>query len=273
MSSDLQEAAARQPATALPALITAPLGLVTALNDAPGGGGRAEQLAAQLQTAVSVGIIGAGVRLPPERELAEQLGVTVLLLRQALAVLRDRGVITTRRGNGGGSVVTDASAVSREETAARLRGLSTEWLRDLGDLSGSIGSSACRLAAERADTDDVERVRELAAAFRAATTLEQLRTADSRLHIAVAGAAQSLRLTAASVQVRGELAPLLWHEVDGELPTAAVAEQHDAIVAAITAGDAERARRLGAEHSELEVRHVIEAHLAEVLAGVATAPG
>lgn len=247
-------------------LVAAPLALVTALGDAGGSGGRAEQVAAQLETAITVGLVGAGTRLPPERDLAEQLGVTVLQLRQALAMLRDRGVITTRRGNGGGSFVTDTSAVSPGEVAARLRELSTEWLRDLGDLSGSITAASCRLAAERADDDDVDHLRELLAAFEVATTTEQLRLADSRLHIALAGAAQSLRLTTASVQLRGEIAPLLWHEVDGELPTAAVAEQHAALVAAIARGDAEQAHLLGQLHSEHEVRHVIEAHLAEVIA-------
>ncbi|MEH3078577.1 MAG: GntR family transcriptional regulator [Quadrisphaera sp.] len=247
-------------------LVAAPLALVTALGDAGGAGGRAEQVAAQLETAITVGLVGAGTRLPPERDLAEQLGVTVLQLRQALAMLRDRGVITTRRGNGGGSFVTDTSAVSPGEVAARLRELSTEWLRDLGDLSGSITATSCRLAAERADDDDVDHLRELVAAFEVATSTEQLRLADSRLHIALAGAAQSLRLTTASVQLRGEIAPLLWHEVDGELPTAAVAEQHAALVAAIARGDAEQAHHLGQLHSEHEVRHVIEAHLAEVIA-------
>lgn len=252
----------------------APLVLVTAIGDATGGAaGRAEQVAAQLETAVSVGLVGAGVRLPPERELAEQLGVTVLQLRQALAILRERGLITTRRGNGGGSFVTDASVVSPVEVSQRLRRLSTEWLRDLGDLSSSITSSACRLAAERADEPDVEHLRELATAFEQATTTQQLRLADSRLHVALGGAAQSLRLTAASVQVRGEIAPLLWHEVDGELPTAALTEQHADLVAAIAAGDAERARRLGQLHAEHEVRHVIEAHLAEVLTEVTSASG
>ncbi|PWJ54115.1 transcriptional regulator, GntR family [Quadrisphaera granulorum] len=265
-------------------LLPAPLGLVTGLVPsapaAPGGagggaggaGGRAEQVAAQLETAVCVGLLSAGTRLPPERELAEQLGVTVLQLRQALAILRERGIITTRRGNGGGSFVADASAVSREEVAARLRGLSTEWLRDLGDLSGSITASACRLAAERADATDIDRLRELATAFVSAASLEQLRLADSRLHIAIAGAAQSRRLTAASVQVRGEVSPLLWHAVDGELPTAAAVEHHTAIVEAIARGDADAARRAGLLHSEQETRHVIEAHLAEVLTEATSSP-
>ncbi|TNM67760.1 FadR family transcriptional regulator [Streptomyces sp. NP160] len=253
-------------------LVPAPLALVTGLADAaPSSGGRAEQVAAQLETAVCVGLVSAGTRLPPERELAEQLGVTVLQLRQALALLRERGIVTTRRGNGGGSFVTDASAVQPHEVAQRLRGLSTEWLRDLGDLSGSISASACRLAAERADPSDVDRLRELAGAFAAATGLEQLRLADSRLHIAVAGAAQSRRLTAASVQVRGEVAPLLWYAVDGELPTRAAVEHHAAIVDAIARGDADGAHRAGLLHSEQECRHLIEAHLAEVLTEATTA--
>jgi len=89
-----------------------PFSLVAQLrtNDAAGAD-RAEQVVHQLETAIAVGLIGHGERLPPERELAAQLGVAVLTLRAAVGVVagprlhrnptgtrrRQRGV---RRGSG-----------------------------------------------------------------------------------------------------------------------------------------------------------------------------
>lgn len=245
------------------------IGLGATLSDVVAGtGGRAEQVAAQLETAISVGLVRAGVRLPSERDLSEQLGVTVLQLRQALALLRDRGAITTRRGRGGGSFVADASAASGAQVAARLRDLSTDQLRDLGDLSTTITGGAAQLAAERADASEVARLRLLAETLATARTAEELRLADSRFHIALAAAAQSRRLTATTVQVRGELSPLLWFPIDGQLPTQAALDHHSALVDAIGRGDADEAVRCGRRHGQQETQHIIQAHLAQVLAQV-----
>ena len=65
----------------------------------------------QLATAIRLGVLRDGELLPPERDLAEQLGVSRNTLREAIAALRDSGLVTTRRGRGGGSVVTYAAPV------------------------------------------------------------------------------------------------------------------------------------------------------------------
>lgn len=229
------------------------------------GGGRAEQVAHQLETAIAVGLIGRGERLPPERDLAHQLGVSMAQVRQALASLRDRGVISTRRGRGGGSVVCDASVVSGAEVERRLRERSTEELRDLGDLAGSVTAASARLSAARADGPDLRRLHDLAARFEGATDAEGLRRADSRFHIGLAVAAQSQRLTTATVQVQGELAPLLWAPVGRPLPRADIARQHAGILEALAEGDELRAQALALEHSAYETEVLIDAHLEIVL--------
>src|SRR5512143_3271335 len=53
-----------------------------------------------LRRAILSGEIGAGERLPPERELAAQLGVSRLTLRAALATLDAAGLISVRQGSG-----------------------------------------------------------------------------------------------------------------------------------------------------------------------------
>lgn len=53
-----------------------------------------------LRRAVLTGELGAGDRLPPERELATTLGVSRLTLRAALAALTAQGLLTVRHGRG-----------------------------------------------------------------------------------------------------------------------------------------------------------------------------
>jgi DNA-binding FadR family transcriptional regulator len=231
------------------------------------GADRAERIAHQLETAIAVGLIGYGEQLPPERELAAQLGVAVLTLRAALASLRDRGFIQTRRGRGGGSAVRDAGMVTDKERRRRLRERSTEELRDLGDLSGSIAAASARLAAARSDDADQLRLQNLSESFGAVLTPQERRLADSRFHIGIAVAAQSNRLTTATVQVQGEVAPLLWAPDPAEqlLVWDEAAEDHAAIVAAISAGDEAAAQAAALEHSARETEALINAHLEIVM--------
>lgn len=245
-----------------------PFSLVAQLrtNEATGAD-RAEQVVHQLETAIAVGLIGYGERLPPERELAAQLGVAVLTLRTALASLRDRGFIQTRRGRGGGSAVYDAGVVTEKERRRRLRERSTEELRDLGDLSGSIAAASARLAAARSDGADQLRLQNLADSFGAALTPQERRRADSRFHIGVAVAAQSNRLATATVQVQGEIAPLLWaSDPAGQLfAWEEAVEDHAAMIAAIAAGDEQAAQAAALDHCARETEALIDAHLEFVM--------
>src|SRR6187455_1259942 len=59
----------------------------------------------QLATAIRLGVYPRGSTLPPERELAERLGVSRATLREAIAALRAADFVSTTRGRGGGTVV------------------------------------------------------------------------------------------------------------------------------------------------------------------------
>ncbi len=54
----------------------------------------------QIEQLILRGILRPGERLPAERELAEQLGVSRPSLREAIAGLQDRGLLSTRAGAG-----------------------------------------------------------------------------------------------------------------------------------------------------------------------------
>lgn len=220
----------------------------------------ADSVVQHLEMAMAVGLLTDGERLPTEAELAGKLGVSTVTLRQALTILRDRGLIETRRGRGGGSYVQDSGTTSHERAETRLRAMSTEKLRDLGDLAEALTGAAARLAALRALPEDVDRLAELARHFADAADADARRRADSRFHIELGLAAQSSHLTTLLVQTQGQLAPLLWAP---RWPAATgTAHEHALIVIAIRAQDAEAAHQHAIAHCAGETRVLIDRHIA-----------
>jgi GntR family transcriptional repressor for pyruvate dehydrogenase complex len=65
-----------------------------------------ELVADKLRDRILTGKLSDGDRLPPEDELTASLGIARTTLREALRVLESQGLLTIRRGRGGGPVVT-----------------------------------------------------------------------------------------------------------------------------------------------------------------------
>ena len=103
----------------------------------------------QLATAIRLGVYPFGSTLPPERELAERLEVSRATLREAMAALRTAGLVETRRGRGGGTVVTmkpqGPSARTADRTTAAQR---KDWL-DALSFRRIVEPGAAALAASR----------------------------------------------------------------------------------------------------------------------------
>ena len=79
----------------------------------------------QLATAIRLGVYPLGSTLPSERELASRLTVSRATLREAMAALREAGLVETRRGRGGGTVVTLKPRTPSARAAARVSRRST----------------------------------------------------------------------------------------------------------------------------------------------------
>lgn len=225
---------------------------------------RAEAVVRRIGEAIALGLLNDGDQLPPENELAPRLGVAIGTVREALVSLREHGLVETRRGRGGGSFVR----ASDEELSAlqlqRLKAISTTELRDIGDEKLAVSGTAARLAAERADPEIGPRLKSMVAALRDATTFAQARRTESRFHIEIAIASQSVRLSHAEARIQAKLNPLVW------LPEHAprvddVAHRLDDLVVALTAGDGAQARTITENHVLSCVRCAVAAHLRTVI--------
>ncbi len=226
-----------------------------------GAGGRSEAVVQRLTEAINLGLIASGERLPVESELAAQFRVSSATLREALAILREQGLVATRRGRNGGTFTLGTARPPVERLRKRLLALTTTELRDLGDEHFAIAGAAAKLAAMRVGQDDVERLERTADQMAAATTFAGKSRADSRFHIEIAVASQSERLTRAEVRLQGEVAELLWGALGKTLDRMAAHAEHRAIVAAIAGEDEEQAELLARTHAQSNVRRLIEAHM------------
>jgi len=209
--------------------------------------GAVERIVRRIGEAVGSGVLAEGERLPPEAELAAMLEVAPMTLRQALAVLRDAGVLETRRGRGGGSFVASATV----GTPAGARVPAAGELRELTDWRRAVSGEAAALAAERATDDALERIADAAGAVESgADAFAAYRLADSRFHLTIAEAAGSSRLVTAETAIQAELGEILAAVPGPEAARRASSEGHAPLLAALAARDPAAARAALERHVE-----------------------
>jgi GntR family transcriptional repressor for pyruvate dehydrogenase complex len=205
----------------------------------------------QLATTIRLGVYPRGTTLPPERELATRLNVSRSTLREAMAALRQAGLVETRRGRGGGTVVTlkprtpSARAASRL-TSARRR----DWL-DALEFRRIVEPGAAQLAAaQRLGESGRSQLEAAHADVVAARKPAQHRQADSRFHLTVATLTESPRVIEAVTSVQGTLHEMLLAIPVLEANIGHSDRQHAALVRAILSGNQEQARRVMTEHCD-----------------------
>jgi len=221
--------------------------------------GRAEAVTRRLRDAIVLGVLRDGEQLPSEVELAESLGVAPVTARESLQALRELGLVMTRRGRRGGSFVTAPANPEAVLLRTRLAELSVVDIRDFGDLYRAIGGAAAAYAADRAAGDEIERLR--AVGVRRAVDPGGSRRAEAQFHLEVAAAGQSARMTQEELRLQAEFGPLLWLSMATGEGRARSEADHAAIVDAIAAGDAARARALTEDHVGRAIDAVVRVRL------------
>jgi len=197
----------------------------------------------QIRGEILAGILQPGERLPPERELAESLGIARLTLRAALARLEAEGLVRARQGSG--ITVLDYRTEGGVELLPHLlaRG---DWslLGPVLQLRRAVAVEAVAAAVERASDADLDRLQALAEELSSETDLPALAEGNLAFSRGVIRLTDNLPLellfnaVAKVYRSRPELVDLLLAEPD------AVRASFPAIVALIRTRDAERARAL-----------------------------
>jgi DNA-binding FadR family transcriptional regulator len=205
-----------------------------------------EETVERLGTAIRLGLLAPGARLPPERDLAEQLGIARSTLRQALMSLTESGHLIATRGRGGGTFVSKTPPLA-ESTRVELAG--GHW-REVLDHRIAVEVGAVVLAAERRSADDLSRMRELVESMREVGDFSDYRRADVFFHLGIAEATRSPRVLAVMTELQGQMSELIAHIAHPAPVLARSNDQHAQLVRLLDQRDGFGAARLVREHLE-----------------------
>ena len=212
-----------------------------------------EETVERLLTVIKLGVVGPGQRFPSERDLAAQLGISRITLREAIHELQQAGFIESRRGRSGGTFVTYQPPPPSRDEVRRIARQDGSKLADALTFRMAVETGSAQLLAQapdeaaRATIRDVLQAR-LADVNRASP--QDYRRLDTLFHLSIAELTGSPLLADACADARLRLngllnaIPVLKRNIDH------TAGQHAAIVHAILAGDPELARRAVTEHLE-----------------------
>jgi GntR family transcriptional repressor for pyruvate dehydrogenase complex len=222
----------------------------------------ADTLAAELEKRILEGSLKPGDRLPPERELALELGVSRPSLREAIQKLVSKGLLTTRHGDG--TQVTDRlEAHFADPWQDMLKGHPLLH-RDLLEFRQMLEGQAAALAAERATDVDIGRLDAAFAALQGAYASDDLLACidvDVAFHQAIAEASHNLlmgHLTASLMKViHGHVSGNLEHLHTRPERWGQLQAQHQAIWQAIRERQPQQAALAARKHIEF-VRENIE---------------
>jgi GntR family transcriptional repressor for pyruvate dehydrogenase complex len=217
-----------------------------------------EETVDRLGTAIKLGLLAPGARLPAERELCTRMGIARSTLRQALTALSQSGHVFATRGRGGGTFVSDPQPPSNPPSEQML----SRW-RETCDQRLAVELGVAVLAAERADSADLDALDEVAG------TLEDLledfvayRQADIRLHVGLAEATRSTSLVRVMTEAQGAMSDLIAYIAHPPQVLASSNAQHRRLLAAVRERDAMHAAQVMTEHLQ-GTEHILAGLLPE----------
>ena len=147
--------------------------------------------------------------------------------------------------------------------------MSSHDLVDLADMQRAVSGQASRLAAARITPDFVARLTTHIDHLEHAGVIGERRRIDGRFLIEVAAASQSVRLTRVEMQLQAEVNELRWltasdgdegeHEQTTHLHK--VVASHRQLVAAIGAGDEDRAQGVAEQRVDADLQRLLGLHM------------
>ena len=225
-------------------------------------------LAGRIKDLIQQRQLAPGARLPAERQLAQQLGVSRSSLREAIRALIGEGLLYSKRG--GGTWLCEGNPHWSEENIVQPLKLlvadDPDYRYDILEARHAIEASTAWYAALRATAEDKERLQSCFDAIKQEENVSEdmASQADVRFHLAIAEASHNvvllqtmrgffdlLQSSVAHSRQRMYTAPVIYSQL---------IEQHEELLLAILAHDPERARKaaqhhLGFVHTTLKTLH------------------
>jgi GntR family transcriptional regulator, transcriptional repressor for pyruvate dehydrogenase complex len=197
---------------------------------------------------IQVGDLSPGDRLPPELQLANQLGVSRTSLREAVRALTLVNVLHVRQGDGTYVASLEPTALL-SSTRFVMSMIQDASLVELFAVRRTLESWAAAEAAARIDDDRLRQLHGYLTAMKSAASIEDLTNADAAFHALVAETAGNRFLVALLDSLSGQTrrVRLARYETDAGTRQNTISE-HEAIYQALASRDPELARTVAAFH-------------------------
>ncbi len=217
----------------------------------------ADTIVEQLETMILEGTLQPGERLPAERVLAEQFGVSRPSLREAVQRLAAKGLLVSRQG--GGHYVAESLGSSFSDPLIGLLENRPDAHRDLLEFRRTLEGDCAYYAAQRATEVDKAQLTEAYEALQACYSDDGKQdvsaegAADARFHLAIAEASHNVILLHTIRGLFNMLKNSVVTNIGGMYAKTAetrngLLEQHQQLFEAIMAGRAEDAREIAGLH-------------------------
>ena len=213
------------------------------------------QVAERIQQLIEAGTYTTGSRLPAERELASQLGVSRPTIREAIIALEIGGLVEVRSGSG-------VYVLERAEVRA-LPEIEAPGPFEILEARRLFESEACALAAKQISPEQLQQLAQLLAVMeQAGQTVEQAETVDQQFHCAIAEASGNSAVSATVAwlwQLRNESEiSTRFHQRVREEGSRPIVADHQLILRALVAGDSDAARDAMASHLQRVIDSLLE---------------
>lgn len=206
-------------------------------------------IADQIRTAIVTGQIAPGERLPPERELAEQFGVSRVTVRDALRALEATGLIEVKVGARGGAFATVPSGSVMGQAISDMMMMSALTPEDIVEARLVVELGTVTLACSRATEEDLASLRDVCDRGRQALAQKTYtRELSWEFHALLARASHNGAVSGLTQSFRSTLSMHPVRVREGARASGRTVDEHVRILDAIERGDGVTARSEMAHH-------------------------
>lgn len=212
--------------------------------------GSSDRVIARIRDLIIDGTLSPGQRLPPEKELAESLGVSRNALREAVKALELVRVLDARQGDG--TYVTSLEAPVLSEALGFILDLHRDdSLLEIFEVRRLLEPQAAGLTAARIDDATLHILDDAVASVGPHSTVDELVTHDLAFHHTISAASGNGYLVAVLDALNGPtVRGRVWRGLTQEDVVERTISEHRGIVDALRAHDADLARSRATEHIE-----------------------
>ncbi len=207
--------------------------------------------------------LGPGDRLPPERELAQKLGMSRSLVRRTLLRLEKEGKIV--RYVGRGTFIAGAEPTSSISAGIKIAPVNTDirvYPAEVFETRLILEPQIARFAAHRATAQETIDMQKILQDAREVTTMRDFELQDAAFHKLIVQAARNQLLSALYEAIHEVRSGELWGRIKEQTLNEARMEhyssQHDEILNAIMEKDADRAEEAMRKHVQDTRKNIIE---------------